>query len=256
MSEEVKDEVMAPQLPVADSEKESPELQDIDRGNATNGLVETQAAQYQYLESLEARIFADGAIDEGELDNVNYCKSEVLLQLVSVESFAASLNEDDSRKKAVNVLLSHLYKCYGKTERLRLRAIDEKFQTDYQKAVGVEKINQRDERNMTMTDDFLMPKDRRISLGGAGISIAGLGFLKEFVSDPEQRLKAQMPDLIQELAKKMTGSEQNIANQWVGQLVDELSKLKGVKSMASALEGNNMMTALKQLAAGKAGNAA
>lgn len=247
--------IQTPQI--VENEKSVVQSEDlsVDSTNSLTGLVETQASQYQYIESLENRIFADNAVDENELNDAAFCKSQVLLQLVCVESFAAGLQTDDPRRTVVDTLLSHLYKCYDKTEKVRSKAAAEKFQTDYQKQIGAERVKERHERNI-MADDYLMPRNNHISLMIPGMSIASIGLLKELVENPQERVKAQLPDLIEELGVKMTPDQKEFANLWTGKLVDELGKFKGAKAMMNALEGNNIMTALKQLAGGKGGNAA
>lgn len=217
-------------------------------------LVKAQAAQYQYIEGLEDNIFSDGVVDENEVQNVNFCKAQVLLQLVSVETFASHLGAKDPRRKAVDVLLTHLYKCYGKTERLREKVVAGKFQSDYEKNVAEAKFGYGRfgyDRYRSFRDDMLIPQDKHINLILPMMGFAGLSFLKDFLNNPEDRIKAQIPELIKEFMTKASSKEKDDSNLWAEGLVDLLSKMKGVKAMKNALEGGNILATVKQLGGSK-----
>lgn len=236
------------ELPVEQSSEELQESQTkIEKG--LTDLVKAQAIQYQYIERLENEIFSDGRVDENEVQNVSFCKSQVLLQLVSIESFAAGLDAKDPRRTAVDALLSHLYKCYDKTEKLRSKAQAGKFQSDYEKEVAEEKFGCR--RRRPVTDEMLKPTDRHIHLMVPAISLAGMSFLKDFLTNPEERIKAQMDDLIEEFQTKTSSEEKDFSKLWSESLVSELSKIKGVQSMIHALEGKNIIPTVKQMAGSK-----
>jgi hypothetical protein len=66
-------------------------------------------------------------------------------------------------------------------------------------------------------------------------------------NNPEKRLTAMMPDLLNEYRSKTTETERNDLSNWVSSLVSGLSDLKNKGAMLNALEGVNMIQTLNRV---------
>lgn len=221
-----------------------------------------QAARYAYLEQLESRIFDDETIEAEEVGLVDMCKSQVLLELVCVADYVAQLPSDSAQKKAADVLLSHLYKCYDKANTMQQRARSTERETRYLKDVEHEAFSstgshhrqqQQDMLHMggIVTDRQLMPTANVINLTGLGLSGGSLAVLTQLINNPTETLKAQLPDLIEELGARLTGEDKMSAHQFIGRLLTDLTGLKNVNAMTNALEGRNIAVNMLAMATGK-----
>ena len=182
--------------------------------------IRLQAARYAYIEKLENRLASDEQLSPNDLNDVMHCKAQVLLELVGVSSYAAQLPSDNPNRKAVDVLIKHLYKCYDKTENLRAKIMK----------------NVQDKRSKKQWEEYTLlarPTDK-------------------FFIYRDESIKAQMPDLIEEFAAKITGTDKETTHKFITNLLDGLTKLKNTKSMTSVLEGIDSFANLLSLKNGNA----
>lgn len=219
--------------------------------------VAIQAARYAYISNLESRILSDDeSVSDNDLMDVNNCKSQVLVELVSVANYASELPADSPQKKAAEVLMKHLYKCYEKTERMQERTRAAREKTKYindVKQVAFEDLPRQyylQQRNI-ITDAQLMPNSNVIDLTGLGLSTGSVAMLSQLIKNPSESIKAQLPDLIDELGKRLTGEDKKVSDTYIGKLLTELSTHKTEKAMFDVLEGNNIAAHVMALAGGK-----
>ncbi len=252
-NEEVKPEV--PEVPVTPEEQPIETVEDKVQEDPLKDLVSVQAAQYRYLEKLDEHIFSDGEVEVSELQNIEFCKSQIVMQVVSMESYAAGLSANDPRRKTVDAVLAHLYKSYKKTEDMRNRAVSGRFRTEYRKdvaeAIYGDSYTGSHHRNQVVTDDMLMPNNKQLSLNlmnttGLGVAAGALSFVKDFINNPEECLKAQKDDLIAEFVAKATPEEKVFSNQWSEALISQLAPVKDVKMISNLLEGKTNLGSVIQ----------
>ena len=243
--------------------------------NASDGyqLINHQALQSQYVEKLEKLLLKED-ITPHDIQNVEFCKAELLAQFLGTVSFSASLSNSDERKKAADALSSHLSKLYGKTaklkEKLALKANNESVGKDVMEA----KFSNKE--YAVVTDEMMGYDIKKICLlvGTAFAAIvvdpklraaatdpkanmamkmmnskqAGssktkgslFSLISEFVNSPEKRLNAQLPDLLKEFNQKTTDDEKNKFSNWANTLVTVLSKLVVNNSILNALQGKDL----------------
>lgn len=225
----------------------------------TEKPIALQAARYTYLEQLESRVFDDETIDDNEVALVNTCKSQVLLELVCVADYVTQLPADSPQKKAADVLLNHLYKCYEKVHNMQQRARDTERETRYLKDVAHESFSgtaQNRQKSASfadnvITDRQLLPNTNVINLAGLGLTGGSLAMLTQLINNPTETLKAQLPDLIDELGSRLAKDDKTSAYQFIGQLLTDLTGLKNIKAMTNALEGRNIAVNMLSMATGK-----
>ena len=217
--------------------------------------VALQAARYNYISHLENLILSeDESVSENDMMDVDNCKAQVLIELVSVAAYTSQLSADNPQKKAADALMKHLYKCYDKTQGMqeKIRAAREK--TRYMKDVKqviLEDLPKRYSKQNIVTDDQLLPKNNVINLAGLGLGTGYIAMMEQLINNPRELIKAQMPNLIDELSGKITGSDKKISDTYIGKLLLDLSGYKNEKSMIDALEGKNITGNILALAGGK-----
>lgn len=276
--EEVKEPVAEVSEIINDMTKDS------DKSVGAN-MVGMLADQYQYIQQLETDVYVNEDVSESQLDNISFCKSKILAQLVNVEAFASTLSADDPQQKALNAIRSHLTKTYVKAEKVRARAKSSRFGTEYRKAVAEALYGTNRRQFLHLDEDYeTEPNKIRITmpamaLGGTGFALstqtskdsileAGkalmtgdvdkatqalipqdsrLGIILDLIKDPEARLSAQMQDLIQELKSKQTPDQQASATKWVTSVLGELMGLRNQNAMTSALKGVKEVGIVSQL---------
>ncbi len=252
------------QTPEPEIEKTEPvaEVQPTENEGETKDVgmnpISVQAARFAYIDQLD-KVFDDGAVSESELNDIALCKSQVLVELVGLIDHVATLPSDSPLKKAADVLEKHLYKCYEKTDRIQAKARAKAIETKYLKDVTHELQGNPDEKTRRMmqgwaqifSDNTMMPTNNVINLTGLGLSTGSIGMLSQFINNPSETLKAQLPNLLEEFTSKITGGEKTQAGQFFNTLLNNLTSLKSERSMIDALEGRNMAANLLSLVGGK-----
>lgn len=215
--------------------------------------IRLQAARYAYIEKLENRLASDEQLSPGDLNDVMHCKAQVLLELVGVSSYAAQLPDNSPNRKAVDVLIKHLYKCYDKTENLRAKimknAQDKRSKKQWEEYTLLARPL---DKSFIYRDEFMLPKNNVINLTNVGLTAGTAGMLSGLIKNPSESIKAQMPDLIEEFASKITGTDKETTHKFITNLLDGLTKLKNTKSMTSVLEGIDSFANLLSLKNGNA----
>lgn len=270
----VKDEKLAEEIVNADLS-----LKKDEKASEEALLIDQQALQSQYIEKLE-KLLSKEDVTEQDVQNVEFCKAELLAQFLTVSSFSSSLQNSDSRKKAADVLSSHLGKLYSKTAKIKEKLA--------QKA-SLELLD-RDVREMkfgsgkpttVVTDEMLQGRDLKrvcfLLAGGLSALVANpvlreavtnpnaktrskalavakaqssaeksgsdgtlFSMLTDLVNNPEKRLNAQLPDLLGEFNRKIGDDDKNQFFSWADKLVTGLSNLGGKASMINALQGKGL----------------
>ncbi len=217
--------------------------------------INLQAARYAYIGNLESKILADDeSVSENDLMDVCNCKSQILVELVSVANYAEHLPADSPHKKASEVLTKHLYKCYEKIERVQERVRRAREKSKYMadvKQVGFEELPRRQASQNIITDEQLMPNRNVINLTGIGLTTGYIAMLSQLISNPVESIKAQMPNLIEELQKRLTGDDKIASDNYIGKLLTEMTGLKTEKAMTNALENSNLTAHIMSMVGGK-----
>ena len=247
---ENKAEVEAPRL-------ESQNDTEIEAPNVSNQpehaeLIQQQADQTHYINKLDS-ILQKEEITDDDLQNIEYCKSALLTQILSVGIFAGGANTVETTKLAAETLSSHLSKLYAKAAKVSEKAAEKRrFQ--------VEKLDVADayfgpnKRKDYVTDSMLIIDEKKITadlrkLVGLDGKVLNL---KKMVTDPIARLKAAMPSLTSEFQGNLTPDENAKLTSWTSNLVNALSLLGSQKEMQNALQGvNNSLAILKQATGSK-----
>lgn len=232
--------------PVESVERVAEEPEKEEEKTTPADLIRQQALQAEYIEKMNALLNKDEVTQE-DIQTVEYVKSEVLGQLLGVAAFSAALDRGDPQIKAADALSTHLTKMYSKTALLR-----EKMER--KRLAHLEKMDVADallgsNKQQTMSDDFLISNLRRLRLDAGKVSpeMLGLLALTDLENNPEKRLTAMMPDLLNEYRSKTTETEQADLSNWVSTLVSGLSDLKNKGAMLNALEGVNMIQTLNRV---------
>lgn len=270
--------------PQEEEKKETPETvqelapeadKEAEAGTASaKNAIQLQAQRYAYIEKLESLLdySADVDVNMNDFNNVLHCKTQVLLELVSVAGYVATLPANDPQKKAADVLMSHLYKCYDKTEKLREKMLHKKYYMHSRKqrdaffySVSYQDfLNQPYEENNPLAGAFGkfmgavvqdLPPDKRIHLAGIARSTGSTDLLTDLIRHPSSSIKAQMPNLITELYAKATDTDRQTANSYIQGLISNLTTLKNTKSMSDALEGVNAVSNLLTIGSAMANRA-
>lgn len=211
-------------------------------------LVRQQALQSQYIEKLEKLLLKD-EITAQDMQNVEYCKAELLSQFLGATSFSSSLADTDGRKKAAEILSSHLGNLYAKTAKLKEKLAKKEALSIIQNDVSETKFGASSTKYRTITDNMLSPDLKNISILAG--SLTALIFektpLKNLVNNPKTRLTAMLPDLMEEFEQKTTSDEKESFLKWANVLSTGLSKLGSVKSMMSALQGKDISKIMGKL---------
>ncbi len=211
-------------------------------------LIRQQALQSQYIEKLEKLLLKD-EITEQDMQNVEYCKAELLSQFLGVTSFSSSLADTDARKKAADILSSHLGNLYAKTAKLKEKLAKKEALSIIQNDVSETKFGASSTKYRTITDNMLTPDLKNISILAS--SLTAFVFektpLKNLVNNPKTRLTAMLPDLMDEFEQKTTSDEKESFLKWANVLTTGLSKLGSVKSMMSALQGKDISKIMGKL---------
>lgn len=204
-------------------------------------LINQQALQSQYIEKLEKLLLKD-EITEQDIQNVEYCKAELLSQFLGATSFSTSLGDTDIRKKAADALSSHLGSLYAKTTKLKERLAQKGALSVIRNDVDEARFGASVDRYRTVTDDMLMLDLKKISLVTASVSafIFEKTPLKNLIDNPKTRLSAMLPDLMDEFNQKTSSEEKESFSKWASMLTTGLSKLGSVKSIMNALQGNDV----------------
>ena len=271
------EEVVKDEKVVDDAERAEDLLKKEEKDSVGSQLINQQALQSQYIEKLEKLLLKDD-ISEHDIQNVEFCKAELLAQFLGVTSFSSTLSNSDNRKKAADVLSSHLGNLYSKTTKLREKLAAKAGLAVLNNDVMETKFGSR--KPDVVTDDMLVGYDLKkvyFLLGSAFAKIMANPALKEafinptpetkakalaankaqgslktkgsgtlfslltdFVNSPEKRLNAQLPDLLQEFNQKIGGDEKNQFFEWADKLVTGLSNLGGKNAILNALQGKDM----------------
>ncbi|MBQ8250951.1 MAG: hypothetical protein IJY92_03450 [Alphaproteobacteria bacterium] len=281
----VKDEELAEEIVNADLS-----LKKDEKASEEALLINQQALQSQYIEKLEKLLLKED-VTEQDVQNVEFCKAELLAQFLTASSFSSSLQNSDSRKKAADVLSSHLGKLYSKTAKIKEKLA--------QKA-SLELLD-RDVREMkfgsgkpttVVTDEMLQGRDLKrvcfLLAGGLSALVANpvlceavtnpnaktrskalavakaqssaeksgsdgtlFSMLTDLVNNPEKRLNAQLPDLLGEFNRKIGDDDKNQFFGWADKLVTGLSNLGGKASMLNALQGKGLSKVMGNLLGSK-----
>ena len=241
------------------------------------GLINQQALQSQYVEKLE-KLLSKEDVTEHDIQNVEFCKAELLAQFLGVTSFSSTLSNSDNRKKAADVLSSHLGKLYSKTTKIREKlaakadlgvlsndVMETKFGASKTDVVTDDMLIGCDLKrvyfllgsafakivaNPVLREAFMNPnvetKAKALasiktqSAGKQKTSVSLVSMLTDLINDPEKRLNAQLPDLLQEFNQKIGGDEKNQFFEWADKLVTGLSNLGGKNAILNALQGKDM----------------
>lgn len=213
-----------------------------------------QAARYLYIEKLENRLSAQDNLTSYDLNDIMHCKAQVLLELVGVSGYISKMPADSPLRKAADVLLKHLYKCYDKTESLREKVMRNRQGKRSQKQWEeyTYSLSERNRRSGIVYDEMLLPPSNVIDLTQAGLTAGTLGLITQFIQNPSASIKAQMPELISEFASKITGEDEETTHKYITSVLEGLTKLKKHKSMSDVLEGVSTFTNLLGLNNGNA----
>ncbi len=254
MSEEENKEPVAENTEeqAADVEKVAAEVENESVENDTVNPIASQAARFAYIEKLGKSLDEYNATDD-DMDIISSCKSQVLVELVYVIDFASKLPEDSPLKKAAEVLEKHLYNCYEKTDRIQANARRKNIESRYHKDISQEMYEEQPKFNRQqgiITDESILPECNVINLKGLGLTGGGIALLTQLIGSPQETLKAQMPDLVEELNGKVTEEEQMSAGKFITQLLTNLAGLKSEKSMLDALEGKSSIANVMALVGG------
>lgn len=208
-------------------------------------LINHQAAQSQYVEKLEKLLLKDD-ITEQDVQNVEFCKAELLSQFLGAVSFSSSLSDSDARKKAADALSSHLEKLYAKTAKLKEKLALKEKETMQQYDIRDTKFNTH---SPIITDNMLDSDWKKLAISTSVLASIAISKtpLKDLINNPATRLKAMLPDLLDEFNQKTTPDEKDSFSKWANTLATGLSKLGGTKSIASALQGKNIASLVGKL---------
>lgn len=250
---ETKEEVKPEPEITPEEGRETAENQSIDVQTQASDAIRLQAARYAYIEKLENRLASDEQLSPNDLNDVMHCKAQVLLELVGVSSYAAQMPADSPNRKAVDVLIKHLYKCYDKTENLRAKIMknvqDKRSKKQWEEYTLLARPH---DKFFIYRDEFLLPKNNVINLTNVGLTAGTAGMLSSLIKSPSESVKAQMTDLVEEFAAKITGTDKETTHKFITNLLDGLTKLKNTKSMISVLEGIDSFANLLSLKNGNA----
>ncbi len=276
--EKAVDEIVDVDLSLKKDEKDSESLL----------LINQQALQSQYIEKLEKLLSKDDVTDQ-DIKNVEFCKAELLAQFLGVISFSSTLSNTDGRKKAADVLSSHLAKLYSKATKLKEKlarkadlgvlgndVMETKFGASKPDVVTDDMLAGRDLKkvcillaggfamifsNPTYREAAMNPSAETRSKALAMVKAqnatqnSGTGtlfsVLTDLVSSPEKRLTAQLPDLLDEFNQKVVGEDRNQFTNWAESLVTGLSNLGGKNSILNALQGKDMSKIMGNLMGSK-----
>ncbi len=200
--------------------------------------IRLQAARYAYIEKLENRLAAEEHLTVNDISDVIHCKAQVLLELVGVSGYASQMPADHPNRLAVDTLVKHLYKCYDKAENLRdkiIKNINKKRSKKQWEELTL--LGPKHDKFYIYRDEFLLPQNNVINLTNVGLTAGTAGMLSQLIKNPAESIKAQMPDLIEEFAAKITGTDKETTHKYITGLLEGLSKLGNAKSMTSVLEG-------------------
>lgn len=242
---------------------EKAEQQDESALDSAKNAIQSQAQRYAYIEKLEGLLDTNpnGEASFADFTNVLHCKTQVLLELVSVAGYVSTLPADSPQHKAADVLMSHLYKCYDKTEKLREKMLShhQYMRNRRQRDAWFFSLeNQEELRRPYVENNPLagafgaymggiakdLPGSKRINLVDIARSTGSTAILNDLIRHPSELIKAQMPDLISELYAKATDTDKETANKYIHGLLENLTALKKPKSMNDALEGINAFSNL------------
>lgn len=234
---------------------EMAEKQQSDAVEQTENAIKIQAARYAYIEKLENRLAGNERLTPNDLNNVLHCKAQVLLELVGVSNYVAEMPASSPNRKAAEVLIKHLYKCYDKAENLRSKIISTK--NDKRGKHQWEDYRYRMLKNQNVfspvfTDEILLSQNKVINLSKTGLTAGTTGMLSQLINNPSECIKAQMPNLIAEFASKITGTDKETTSKFITSLLNGLTQLKNTKSMTDVLEGVNTFANLLTLKNGNA----
>lgn len=227
------------------SEKEETAQSENQNTSEADKLINIQAARYMQISNLESNVFNDDMITNDEVNRISFCKSQVLLELVRVEDYVSKMPADTPYKKAAEVLLKHLYKCYDKVDKMQNRAREQAQQTRYKKDVRHELLNteaqlRRLNAGMAVDDSSLLPSANTINLQKMALPAGATSMLAQFINNPVASLKSQMPDLIEEMDNKLSETDKLNSEKIISTLIVGLARFKNEKQMANALEGTNL----------------
>ncbi len=208
-------------------------------------LIKQQALQAEYVEKMNALLNKNEITDE-DIQTVDFVKSELLSQLVGVAVFSSTLGMDDSKIKGADALSTHITNVYVKAallrekmERKRLAQLEKMDVADAYFGPNQEGSNAANKVTV-ITDMMLLPRDHHqltVALSNSSPQLAAALNLVEFAKDPEARLTAMMPDLMQEFKDKTTADEQKGFSAWAEKIVSGLAQMNSKGSMMTALQG-------------------
>ncbi len=234
---------------------ESTENQKTESGNVSEealNAIRLQAARYAYIEKLENRLANEEHLTPRDINDVIHCKAQVLLELVGVSGYAAHISADSPNRMAVDTLIKHLYKCYDKTEQLRdkiMKNINQKRSKKQWEDFTL--LSRPHDKFYIYRDEFLLPQNNVINLTNIGLTAGTAGMLSQLIKNPSESIKAQMPDLIEEFASKITGTDKETTHKYINSLLEGLSNLKNPKSITAVLESIGSLTTMLSLKHGK-----
>ena len=235
---EVLDEVVAPEIPGVD-DQEKPVLTAAD-------LIKQQAAQSQYIEKLEAILMKED-VTEFDLQNIEFCRAQILSQLVGVVAFSEQLKKDDERAKAAAVLEAHLSKVYAKVSGLKEKVARKHGQKAVKDDLAENMLGANKTR--TVTDEMLMPhmKDIQVYIVATAVPLMGKIAFGKMVSDSNTRLASLMPSLLEEFNRKTSVEDKAAFTSWADMLTKGLNALGNKKSMQNALAGVDLSKVMSAL---------
>lgn len=248
IKEEVLKEEKVSEVKEAEEKDVSQEKKQVEATKETEAakVVQFQAQQSQYIDKLTA-IFSKDEISQEDVQNVEYCKAEILSQLLGMTSYAMQLSADDGRKVAADAVTSHLTKLYEKTAKLREEAARKKNKTIEHRDVMEAKFGSG--KTDVVTDEMLQPDFKLVTLALVG-AVPGLSkalSLKDLITNPTARLETLLPDLLKEFNQNTSDETKNSYQTWANLLVEGLGKLGGKNSMMNALQGKALTGMMKQL---------
>lgn len=239
--EEKTEEVLPP---VNEAEVSNEERQET--GIPAADLIKQQAMQSQYIEKLEAILLKD-EITDYDMQNIDYCRAQILSQLVGVTAFAEQLTKTDERAKAVSVIESHLAKTYAKISGLKEKLARKRGQAGIKTDLAETMLGANKTR--TVTDEMQMPHLKHIQLYivATAVPIMGQIAFGKMLSDPNSRLTSLMPTLLEEFKQKTSTEEKDSFMAWADTLSKGLSALGNKKSMQNALNGVDLSKVMNAL---------
>lgn len=229
-------------------EKETVAEEKRESENVAAQTVQHQALQSQYIDKLISSLSKDDITPE-DVQNVEFCKSEILSQLLGMTAFSMGLDKADQRKLAVDAVTSHLTKLYAKTAKLKEELARRQIKTV--ERIDVMEAKFGSGKQGVVTDEMLQPDFKTVQLALL-TSIPGLSkalSLKDLVTNPTARLKSLLPDLLTEFDQKTSADDKQSYAQWANLLVEGLSAYSSKGAMLTALQGKGLSKMMKQLSA-------